>query len=137
MHLKIEFNNKQQKRFDSLVFSIFVSAMESGRYGSGYWLEILDYHCNKKDDKDFHSIIRVDELYKDDKDKRIAKRRKYTINRNTIIRGLKRVASGKMKVADNYVSTCVSLLATGDGDFDGDASDVVVQAGLFNEVIFG
>ena len=137
MHLKIKLNNEQQKEFDSWVFSIFVSAMEGGSYGSGYWCEILKYHWNEKDNKDFHSIIRVDELYEDDKDKRIAKRRKYTINRNTILRGLKRVASGKMKVADSYVSACVSLLATGDEDFDGDAADVVVQAGLFNEVIFG
>lgn len=137
MHFKIKLNKEQRKEFDSWVFSIFVSAMEGGNYGSGYWCEILKYHWNKKDNKDFHSVIRVDEEYEDNKDKRIAKRRKYTINRNTIIRGLKRVASGKVKVNEDYVSACVSLLATGDEDFDGDAADVVVQAGLFNEVIFG
>lgn len=137
MQLKIKLNKEQRKEFDLWVSSIHTSAVEGGHYGIGYWCEVVKYHWNPKDDNDFHSIIRMDEEYEDDKDKRIAKRRKYTINRNTILRGLKRVASGKMKVADDYVSTCVSLLTTGDGDFDGDAADVVVQAGLFNEVIFG
>ena len=137
MHLKVKLNKSQQKEFDSWVFSIYVSAMEGGNYGSGYWCEVLKYHWNKKDDTDFKSVIRVSDEYRDDKDKRIAKRRKYTINRNTILRGLKRVASGKMKVAEDYVEACVSLLTTGDADFDGDRAGVVVQAGLFNEVIFG
>ena len=137
MHLKIKLNKEQQKNFDLWVSSIHTSAIEGGGYGIGYWCEVVKYHWNPKDDNDFYSIIRMDEECENDDDKRISKRRKYTINRNTILRGLKRVASGKMKVADSYVSTCVSLLATGDGDFDGDAADVVVQAGLFNEVIFG
>ena len=137
MHLKIKLNKSQQKEFDSWISSIYTSAMEGGSYGSGYWCEILKYHWNEKNDRDFKSVIRVNEEYEDDKDKRIAKRRKYTINRDTIIRGVKRVASGKMKVNDDYVSVCVSLLTTGEGDFDGDRADVVVQAGLFNEVIFG
>lgn len=137
MHLKIKLNAKQQKEFDSEVSSIHTSAIEGGRYGIGYWCEVVRYHWNPKDDNDFHSVIRIDEEYSNDKDKRLSKRRKYTINRNTILRGLKRVASGKMKVADWYVSKCAQLLVTGEADCDGEVADVVVQAGLFNEVIFG
>jgi hypothetical protein len=109
--------------------------MESGHYSIGYWCEVLRHRY--KNDKDFKGVIEMDAEYEDDKDKRISKRRQYTIDRDVIIRGIKRIASGKIKVCHEYVSDCVTLLATGEGDFDGDAADIIVQAGLFNEVIFG
>jgi hypothetical protein len=135
MQLNIKLKPKDLKEFNSWVGSIYVSAMESGHYSIGYWCEVLRHRY--KNDKDFKGVIEMDAEYEDDKDKRISKRRQYTIDRNVIIRGIKRIASGKIKVNQEAVSDCVTFLATGEGDFDGERADVIVQAGLFNEVIFG
>ena len=135
MQLKTKLSPSNLKEFNSWVGSIYVSAVESGCYGIGYWCEVLSHKY--KNDKDFKGVIEMSAEYQDEKDKRISKLRKYNIDRNVIIRGVKRIASGKIKVCHEYVSDCVTFLATGEGDFDGDAADILVQAGLFNEVIFG
>jgi hypothetical protein len=137
MHLKVKLNPKQQKEFDSIVSSIHCSAIEGGHYGIGYWCEVVSYKWDEKDDTKFKSVIQMDEESEKDTDERIAKRRRYTIDRNVIIEGIKRIASGEMSVNDSYVNKCAALLVTGEADMDANDADVIVQAGLFNEVIFG
>lgn len=135
--LKIKRNPKQQKNFDSIVSSIHCSAIEGGSYGIGYWCEVVSYKWDEKDDTKFKSVIQMDAEYEDDKDKRIAKCRKYTIDRDVIMLGIKRLAMGEIKVNESYIEKCGALLLTGDADMDADDADIIVQAGLFNEVIFG
>ena len=137
MTLKVKRNAKQQKEFDSIVSSIHCSAIEGGSYGIGYWCDIVSYKWDEKDDTKFKSIIQMQEEYEDDKDKRIAKCRKYTIDRDVIVLGIKRVAMGEIQVNESYVQKCGALLLTGEADMDADDADIIVQAGLFNEVIFG
>ena len=137
MTLKVKRNAKQQKEFDSIVSSIHCSAIEGGSYGIGYWCDIVSYKWDEKDDTKFKSIIQMQEENEDDKDKRISKLRKYTIDRDVIVLGIKRIAMGEIQVNEAYVQKCGALLLTGDADMDGDDADVIVQAGLFNEVIFG
>ena len=135
--LKVKRNAKQQKEFDSIVSSIHCSAIEGGSYGIGYWCEIVSYKWDEKDDTKFKSVIQMQEEYEDDKDKRISKLRKYTIDRDVIVLGIKRVAMGEIQVNESYVQKCGALLLTGEADMDADDADIIVQAGLFNEVIFG
>lgn len=137
MTLKVKRNAKQQKEFDSIVSSIHCSAIEGGSYGIGYWCEIVSYKWDEKDDTKFKSVIQMQEEYEDDKDKRINKCRKYTIDRDVIMLGIKRLAMGEIKVNESYIEKCGALLLTGDADMDADDADIIVQAGLFNEVIFG
>jgi hypothetical protein len=135
--LKIKRNPKQQKNFDSIVSSIHCSAIEGGSYGIGYWCEVVSYKWDEKDDTKFKSVIQMEAEYEDDKDKRINKCRKYTIDRDVIMLGIKRLAMGEIKVNESYIEKCGALLLTGDADMDADDADIIVQAGLFNEVIFG
>jgi hypothetical protein len=135
--LKIKRNPKQQKNFDSIVSSIHCSAIEGGSYGIGYWCDVVSYKWDEKDDTKFKSVIQMGAEYEDDKDKRIAKCRKYTIDRDVIMLGIKRLAMGEIKVNESYIEKCAALLVTGEADMDADDADIIVQAGLFNEVIFG
>ena len=137
MTLKIARNPNQQKEFDSVVSSIHCSGIESGGSGIEYWCEVVNYKYDQEDDTKFWSVIRIDAEYEKEKDKRLAKRREYTIDRNTIIKGIKRVASGNIKVNKSYIAKCAALLVTGEADMDAEDADVIIQAGLFNEVIFG
>jgi hypothetical protein len=137
MTFKVKLNESQQKEFDSIVSSIHCSAIEGGSYGIGYWCEIVSYKWDEKDDTKFKSIIQMEAEFEDDKDERISKRRKYTIDRDVIILGIKRIATGELKVNDSYVQKCAALLLTGEADMDAEDADIIVQAGLFNEVIFG
>ena len=131
MTFKVKLNERQQKEFDSIVSSIHCSAIEGGSYGIGYWCDVLSYKWDEKDDTKFKSVIQMHEEYEDHR------QLKYTINRDVIILGIKRIATGELKVNDRYVQKCAALLVTGEADMDADDADIIVQAGLFNEVIFG
>lgn len=137
LQLRVKLNPKQQQEFDSIVSSVHCSAIEGGGYGIGYWCEVVSYKWDEKDDTKFKSIIQMEAEFEDDKDERISKRRKYTIDRDVIILGIKRIASGELKVNDSYALKCAALLVTGEADMDAEDADIIVQAGIFNEVIFG
>lgn len=62
----------------------------------------------------------------------------YEINVNTIRDGINAIVKGNVKVADYIKDYILRYLTDGDlGHIDSDALDVIVQAGLFKDVIFG
>jgi hypothetical protein len=61
------------------------------------------------------------------------------ISVNTIIDGLKKLASGNADVSNRHVNYAISDIAQGleGGYIDGDTIDIIVQLGLFGEVVYG
>lgn len=60
----------------------------------------------------------------------------FTINVDTIIHGAERILNGKVPVRPD-IRTQIHLGLIGQDGMDNDAIDVLIQAGLFGEIVFG
>jgi len=115
---------------DEFLHSIFVTALEGG---IGYWSECTKYRWSldkgtTEDLKGFHARI-VD----------VEENKKHTINRNTIIKGLRKLLTGgKIGIHPVKVNRLVGIVMSQDaGEIDSGDADCIVQLGLFGEVIYG
>lgn len=63
----------------------------------------------------------------------------HTVTLDTVQTGFARVMKGEVKALhERWIKTIAGAYATNDGgDIDADGSDIIVQAGLFNECIYG
>lgn len=113
-----------------LLFGIFTVALEGG---INHWCSINEYHWRRPDDTDdidgFYADIRVE-------DEPGAAHR---IDAAVIERGLKALAGMRTQ---HHCTLAQQLLAyEGDWldapDYDADFADNVVQAGLFNDIVYG
>lgn len=118
------------KARDQLLFDIFVTAMEGG---INYWSMCGEYHWTNKDYSDdlqgfYASIVDTeDEL------------QPFRIDRKTIARGYS-LATSEWRDWISWSSGCKPpLVITSDTEWDYDAgdADVIVQLGLFGEVVYG
>lgn len=108
---------------------LLISAVESGVHGCGAWARFKNYNPNI-----CHVFIR-DRQEGSDKLVCIDWR---TVSPPVIERGLKRIAEKKVKINNDYVATAHLLLVDpANADFDAPFADCVIQAGLFNDIIFG
>lgn len=60
----------------------------------------------------------------------------FTINVDTVIRGAEAILSGKVSVSPS-LRTQIVMGIIGEDGMDSDAVDVLMQAGLFGEIVFG
>lgn len=57
---------------------------------------------------------------------------------DSVAEGIDRILTGKVQVRDDIVACIREAVSTNDcGHIDADASDVIVQSFLFNEIVFG
>lgn len=112
------------------VWSIFVTALESGIHGVAIWANIKEYRHHEEDKYKARAVI-VDH----DDGKR------HVITLHTIRRGLDAIdKSDWKKDADlgmhrSYRATAhIARLALDASDIDGPMADLIVQCGLFGEV---
>lgn len=117
------FNTVEAKQ---ILKDVFTTVIESG--GSNYWAEFRNYSPSKCT-AEVLDCENVDTFEKKQWKK---------IDVDTIARGIDRVASGKIQVAKEYVANCCIMKVLPEkADFDSIDADIILQAGLFNEVIYG
>lgn len=113
------------KARDQLLLDLFTTAIEGG---INYWAEVESYHY-LKDGKDdvlgFHAVI--DE---------IEAGCRYTVDRSVIDMGLRRA---RRTPGIHFSTEPPPVVVTDDTDWDFDAgdADMIVQLGLFGEVVYG
>jgi hypothetical protein len=63
----------------------------------------------------------------------------YLISVNTIIEGIQKLITGTMEVQDRYIGYIMSDLGQGlqGGYIDSETLDLIIQVGLFGEVVYG
>jgi hypothetical protein len=123
---------------DQLLHDLFVTALEGG---IGYWSTADAYHWCHDDDATSEDLAGFYAIVVDcEADEETAHR----IDRDVIYRGLRRFYDGDTSggAAGPYVFAHMirlAILKPGDDriDFDADDADVIVQAGLFGEVVYG
>lgn len=61
-----------------------------------------------------------------------------TVNRKLINKGIKTIMDGEAGISDRVIKEIAGANATNDGcDIDADAADVIVQAAVFGEIVYG
>lgn len=121
--------SRERKQF---LFDIFVTALEGS---IKYWAAAKTYKWKKEgsDDEDldnFHAVV-VDA---EDEDAFPES----TINQDTIVKGVNRILKGGFQIRDDIRESVKSGNEDNDACYiDADAADCIVQAGLFNDIVFG
>jgi hypothetical protein len=121
--------------------SIFTTALEGG---IGYWSQASTYHWMLPapkgqewgaDDLDgFYAIVH--EWDEDEGD--YAKNKGHRIDRAVIQKGLNALIDGKARAREDIVKTIMLANRENDaGDIDSEIADVIVQVGLFGEIVYG
>lgn len=96
----------------------------------GYWVDqYRDVHYTHEDIKRVYRMSIIDENTDQE----------HVISVNTIIEGIQKVVSGTVEVAPIFIGYILSDLGEGlqGGYIDGEALDVIVQVGLFGEIVYG
>jgi hypothetical protein len=132
---------------DKEYYYTFTSAIEGG---INYWAKVLKYSAKdnpktKEDWGNFSATIQVTEFSEDETDPRLASSvngqmtgKTYKVDRSTLSKGMRLVASGKTNVHPSYASRfAVALKDSASADLDALDADIAIQAGIFGEVIFG
>lgn len=116
---------------DQYMLDIFTTALEGG---IGYWSVAKSYHWSK-DGQDDHQGFRAEIVETDDDGDETGT---HVIDRAVIVKGYG-LAAGKYRRLVNWSTEAPPLVITSDTDWDYDAgdADVIVQLGLFGEVIYG
>ena len=108
---------------------ILITAVEGG---IGYWSQTVTYRWTEGPIHTYADIIEVDE----DEDEEDHKHHK--IDLEVIKRGIERCLSGAVKPSPSLREMIHRAVVEDDaGHVDSDAADVVVQAGLFSEIVYG
>ena len=96
----------------------------------GYWVDqYKEVHYTSEDTKRIYKLNVIDENTDQE----------YLISVNTIIEGIQKVVSGTIEVHSSIIGYILSDLGQGlqGGYIDAEALDVIVQVGLFGEVVYG
>jgi hypothetical protein len=138
---------QERKQF---LHDVFVTALEGG---IGYWSKVSDYHWTNADaeadnsttldsaDLDgfyavIHDFVAAESDPKATQD--YSTWPQHRITRAVIQRGIGKVADKDFRVRDDIRKNILAGSAmNGAGDIDSECADVIVQAGLFGEIVYG
>lgn len=126
---------------DQMLINVFCTAIEGG---INYWAEVLEYHwCDKDGSEDLKGFYARIVIREDDEESEPAK--EYCIDASTIEAGIDRLIHGTVTWDGQAMrGTHLYKLACGlngplceEVDYDADDADNIVQAGLFNDIVYG
>lgn len=112
---------------DQMLLDLFTTAMEGG---IGYWSECETYHwCHENGEDDllnFHAVVI-------DMGEMVTK--PIIINRKTMLHGYAKAVERRNKI--NWSSEKPPHVLGDNWDFDAADADIIVQLGVFGEVVYG
>lgn len=109
---------------------VIVTAIEAGHtYGIGYWARTLEYHNNPEP-----AWARIEEY--DEVTGKGLKQAK--LDRDAIQRGIDSLATRKVEVNKQTLGCILAAVASDDTtDIDGPTADVIVQAAVLGDIVYG
>jgi hypothetical protein len=112
---------------DRLMHEILTTAFEAGAFGIGYWC------CADKVERDSESWVTSLEAYDTDEPETLFGK----VDAEVIARGIRRILA-EQKCNDYHRDSVARLVLTQDTcSIDANDADVIVQVGLFNELVYG
>jgi hypothetical protein len=110
--------------------SAIIDLIDSAPQAIGYWVDqYKDVHYTQETPKRIYKLNIVDENTEQE----------YLISVNTIIEGIQKIVAGNVEINHSYISYILSDLGQGlaGGYIDGETLDVIIQVGLFGEIVYG
>ena len=116
---------------DNLFHDIFTTALEGG---INYWCQCSAYHWSNEDLRGFYAD--VEDVEDEDEDGNC---RQYFIDRSVIAKGYRLATTDYAERISWSSGDNPPLVITDETDWDFDAldADVIVQLGLFGDVVYG
>jgi hypothetical protein len=112
---------------DSLCLDFLTTCVEGG---SAYWLA-----CDHVDRDAEHNVIKIAGCFDREEDDNSAWG---DADIGTMQLGIQRILDGSVKVRSDISGTILQALIDQDkADWDAETADCVLQAGLFNEIVYG
>jgi len=108
---------------DEFVRDVFNNAIEGG---VNYWCRVTEYHWEDPDPAAVHAVVVETEVYDHEPET-------HRITLATVVTGIERILA-KPQLRTGLVANIFAMDA---GDIDADDADVIVQMGLFDQVIYG
>jgi len=119
----------KKKVDEQFLRDIAITAIEGG---TGYWASVSEYRA----DVAANEIIVVIHFYEGEDDGDDQQTRKLTLM--DIAEGIKRVLNPEFRVGDQIKGCLIQSICSNDaGMADADVADVIVQAALFGEIVYG
>ena len=120
---------------NSLLWGIFVTALEGG---IGYWSVCNEYrigHPDKpgEDHEGFHAdIVETETHIEGDEEEEVR------IDREVVLRGLTRIVRRSVRISPRITQDVILSIQQGhSGHIDSEAADCIIQAGRFDEIVYG
>lgn len=119
---------------DSVLASVLTTALDPGYGGSLYWAEARRYRDHKFDGDSIGFWIKAEV-----RDVEAGSKAWRTVNLDTVAKGIERVLGGGIKLAPEYLAQVSALLGpdADGGEVDALGADVILQAGLLGDVVYG
>jgi hypothetical protein len=139
----------RRKRREQFLADIITGAVEGG---TGYWATVVRYKWQDLPPAEVHAVLVLDEDETDAKIDALAAKlgRKpsaadavtagfgHMVNVDTIAKGLSTITAPGFAVGRHTLAAILLGDRTNDaGEIDSDAADVIVQAALFGEIVYG
>lgn len=124
---------------DGFLEDVMCTAVESGYSCVYYWIREM-LHVERRDDLTvlrFKFRIESDDFTDVPTPEGSEEKGVWVIDHDAIALGIKRILSGEVKVGDYIVSMIARAVADNDADIDSDGADCIVQAAVFNSLVYG
>lgn len=131
-----EWIDREAKRLrrDEFLADVITTAVESGHNGIHYWAEVTDYRLKRFEP----GSLRIIDAKAKVRDREAGATEWLDLNLDTISRGIGKIGRGKVSLADSLRKSIERASRENDGgDIDSWAADVIVQAGLLGEIVYG
>lgn len=115
---------------------ILTTAIEGG---SNYWIERADSieRVEDKQSPNYLSPTFIRKLKVSEGEPKEGMGDTFDVTLQVMADGVRRLLDGSVKARQDIIADVLASVVEGDALMDADAADVVLQAGLFGEVVFG
>jgi hypothetical protein len=110
--------------------SAIIDLIDSAPQAIGYWVDKYEQvHYTQETPKRIYKLSILDENTD----------LEHLISVNTIIEGIQKIVAGNVEINSSIISYILSDIGQGlaGGYIDGEALDVIIQVGLFGEIVYG
>lgn len=124
---------------EGMLNMVFTTAIEGG---INYWADVMRKRWSDRTEE----LNMIEEFYADIEDVE-DDNKKYHIDADVIKRGIRKAFKNRAKIGDPYQRQAINDLYWGilsnrqesreEADFDADTADIIVQYGLFGELVYG
>jgi len=129
----------RSKERTQMLADVVVTAVESGHYGIAYWCDIAEYDYTEDTTHSNGLMGPIIDATCEVRETGSSTAKWQKVNLNTIARGMNRICKGDLINREgNQYSWIKEANDTNDFmNMDADSADLIIQAGLFNEIVYG